>query len=225
MVEVYYVRHGQASFGQANYDKLSDLGHQQSHWLGQHFAHNGVEFDLLITGDMVRHQETASGILAGMKTHLNGRIDSRFNEFDFANIAQTYVAQHPEDAVPDGAPVSDFYRLLKKAMRAWHQQTLPAEQLTETWQAFTQRVEAGHSALLSNSSVKRILVVSSGGAIAANTGRILGVEPDTIIRLNLQIRNSSVTQVFVSSRGSQLAQFNGVAHLETPDRHIGITYS
>ncbi len=30
MSELYLVRHAQASFGAANYDQLSDLGHQQS---------------------------------------------------------------------------------------------------------------------------------------------------------------------------------------------------
>ena len=29
MTDIYLVRHGQASFGKANYDKLSELGGQQ----------------------------------------------------------------------------------------------------------------------------------------------------------------------------------------------------
>lgn len=36
MSELYLVRHAQASFGAANYDQLSDLGHRQSRWLGEH---------------------------------------------------------------------------------------------------------------------------------------------------------------------------------------------
>jgi phosphohistidine phosphatase SixA len=30
MAQLYLVRHGQASFGAADYDKLSDIGHKQS---------------------------------------------------------------------------------------------------------------------------------------------------------------------------------------------------
>ena len=32
------VRHGQASWGSADYDVLSDLGHEQSRLLGKHLA-------------------------------------------------------------------------------------------------------------------------------------------------------------------------------------------
>jgi broad specificity phosphatase PhoE len=30
MGQIYLVRHGQASFGSANYDQLSELGHEQA---------------------------------------------------------------------------------------------------------------------------------------------------------------------------------------------------
>ena len=42
MSELYLVRHAQASFGAANYDQLSDLGHQQSRWLGDHLGMRGM---------------------------------------------------------------------------------------------------------------------------------------------------------------------------------------
>ena len=38
MPEFFLVRHGQASFGADNYDKLSALGHRQARWLGGYFA-------------------------------------------------------------------------------------------------------------------------------------------------------------------------------------------
>ena len=43
LAELTLVRHGQASFGAANYDQLSDLGMQQSRWLGEYFAAIGAE--------------------------------------------------------------------------------------------------------------------------------------------------------------------------------------
>ena len=54
MSELYLVRHAQASFGAANYDQLSDLGHRQSRWLGDHLGMRGMAFDQLVVGDMVR---------------------------------------------------------------------------------------------------------------------------------------------------------------------------
>ncbi|MGK0529545.1 MAG: broad specificity phosphatase PhoE, partial [Alteromonadales bacterium] len=50
MTDIYLVRHGQASFGKANYDKLSELGGQQAIWLGDYFKHRNVEFDAVFSG-------------------------------------------------------------------------------------------------------------------------------------------------------------------------------
>ena len=36
MAHIHLIRHGQASFGAADYDQLSDLGHRQSVRLGEH---------------------------------------------------------------------------------------------------------------------------------------------------------------------------------------------
>ena len=65
MSELYLVRHAQASFGAANYDQLSDLGHQQSRWLGEHLALRGIGFDKLVVGDMHRHHQTMDGMAHG----------------------------------------------------------------------------------------------------------------------------------------------------------------
>jgi broad specificity phosphatase PhoE len=65
MSEVYFVRHGQASFGSDNYDQLSEKGHLQARLLGEYFASQQMQFDHILTGDMVRHRETAEGICAG----------------------------------------------------------------------------------------------------------------------------------------------------------------
>lgn len=45
MAELYLVRHGQASFGTENYDRLSALGEQQGVWLGEYFARQDIVFD------------------------------------------------------------------------------------------------------------------------------------------------------------------------------------
>ena len=44
MGTLYLVRHGQASFGADDYDKLSDLGHRQCVRLGEYFRDKGVRF-------------------------------------------------------------------------------------------------------------------------------------------------------------------------------------
>ena len=48
------VRHGQASFGAADYDQLSSLGEEQSRLLGASLAARGVRPDLVLRGSMKR---------------------------------------------------------------------------------------------------------------------------------------------------------------------------
>ena len=66
MGNLYLVRHGQASFGEDDYDKLSALGHKQSVRLGEYFAARGVTFDAVITGTLRRHAETFAGMAQGL---------------------------------------------------------------------------------------------------------------------------------------------------------------
>ena len=58
MGSLILVRHGQASFGEKNYDKLSKLGHLQARLLGKFFKKEGVVFDKFFTGNMSRQLET-----------------------------------------------------------------------------------------------------------------------------------------------------------------------
>ena len=120
MTDIYLVRHGQASFGKANYDKLSELGGQQAIWLGDYFKHRNVEFDAVFSGDMVRHHETKDGIASGIATEdytlPEVTVNSALNEFNFQAVATAYLTRYPEAKVPEGASPSEYYRLLKKAM-------------------------------------------------------------------------------------------------------------
>src|SRR5262245_56412027 len=81
MAELVLVRHGQASFGADDYDKLSELGWRQSRWLGEHFASKGTAFDLILRGSLRRHAETLAGIAEGMALELPAREDERLNEY------------------------------------------------------------------------------------------------------------------------------------------------
>ena len=58
------VRHGQASWGAHDYDRLSSVGTQQSRVLGAALAARGVRPDLVLRGSMTRHRETAEAAVA-----------------------------------------------------------------------------------------------------------------------------------------------------------------
>src|SRR5471032_960728 len=65
MGTLYLVRHGQASFGAADYDNLSELGHRQAVRLGEYWRERGIVFDAVITGTLKRHRQTWEGIAKG----------------------------------------------------------------------------------------------------------------------------------------------------------------
>eukprot|EP01137_Pigoraptor_chileana_P002731 Opistho-2@41962 len=66
MGTLYLVRHGQASFGAADYDQLSPLGHQQCVKLGEYWRARGQRFDAVLTGSLKRHAQSLAGIAEGL---------------------------------------------------------------------------------------------------------------------------------------------------------------
>ena len=57
MASIYVIRHGQASFGAANYDKLSELGCRQAEVLGHYLRECNIHFDAVYSGDLQRQQK------------------------------------------------------------------------------------------------------------------------------------------------------------------------
>lgn len=225
MSELFLVRHAQASFGSDNYDRLSELGHRQSRWLGEHFRDRSLHFDRIVCGGMVRHRETVSGILEGMgEASLETECDINWDEFDFEAIVSAFLAQHPERQPSEHDSPRSFSRLLRDSLQAWIDDRLDAE-VPEPWLAFDQRVQRGLAALsATGSDSQRVLVVSSGGAISAALGKVLQAPPSTMLHLNLQLRNSGINHLYFNDRAFHLAGFNHTPHLDRPDRVAAVSY-
>lgn len=225
MSEVYFVRHGQASFGSSNYDQLSETGHRQARLLGDYFRERGMQFDHILTGDMVRHRETAEGICAGL-----GLVDPAFevfpqlNEFDFHAILSAYTAQFPEELMPEKPSVADFFKRLRKGIILWSKAELEGE-LPETWAAFEERIAFMKNDLMARCAGKRVLAISSGGAIAMLVRQLLGAPCETMVELNLQTRNTGLIQCVFNQRSMRLSTFNSVPHLDHPQHQSLITYA
>lgn len=230
MPEVYLVRHGQASLGAANYDQLSPLGFEQSRLLGEYFAERDIHFDRVITGAMARHKQTADTLLSAMN-HSGAvpEVGQGWNEFDFEGLAKAFLAQHPDQAPAPDAPKKAFFGVLKSSLQAWAKGELPEHALSETWQAFDQRV---HQALANvatpfsslNDKNKKVLVVSSGGAIAMALKQILNAPAETMIALNLQTANTAVSRCFFGAQGFNLHSFNHLPHLHESHKADQITF-
>jgi broad specificity phosphatase PhoE len=225
MSEFYLIRHGQASFGAQNYDKLSPLGLQQAQWLGEYLCQRDIQFDAVISGNMVRHRETAEGICAGLGQSLPLMTDKGLNEFDFKNIAQAYLSVNPNQQLAKDPQRTDFYRLLKKAMLAWSAGQLPEQDLSESWCDFRDRVKAALEQICLCHYGKRILVVSSGGAISMLLSLILDLDAKRLINLNMQVKNASFSHFYFNQDSVRLSSFNNVPHLDLPERIGAVTFS
>ncbi len=227
MAKLILVRHAQASFGADDYDNLSDLGHVQSELLGQYFKSRGVNFDLIITGNMKRHKQTAAGILKHAENnesiHKQQMVDSSWDEFDFQTIVSSFLQRNSAMSPAKNAPRKEWYRVLRLAMIAWsNDQLCPAPQ--ESWLSFNERVIKGANSILSTDA-KTVLVVSSGGAMAMFLRSIFNASVEQAVSFNLQIKNTSVNEFYFNTDGFQLASFNNVPHLDTQEHISKITYS
>ena len=220
MSELFLVRHAQASFGTDNYDRLSELGHRQSRWLGEYFADLEIEFDSVVTGCMNRHRETAAGIARGMRLEAPAVEEhAGWNEFDFGKLFELYAQREPGARLDGAARPEDYYRVLKSALLAWSEGAIDLDGSgMESWSAFQSRVAAAVDSLRRGNAGRKILVVSSGGALSAALQRILDLPNKSMVQLNLQTSNTGLHRCFFNQRSISLASFNATPHLESRHR-------
>ncbi len=222
MTEIYLVRHGQASFGQDNYDVLSELGKLQARWLGQWFNEQELHFDGLYSGQLQRQIHTLNALSQAQGQPVTAHM-SEFDEFDFMQVVGAFLKQYPGQDQQEQTP-RFWFKTLGKSMQAWSTGELQVPDTAESWHTFVQRVKEGLNQLLSQGH-KRVVVATSGGVIACATGLTLGLGADNIIKLNLQIQNTSVTRLIVNPHSWSLHSFNSVPHLSSRERAPHITYA
>ena len=90
MRTITLIRHSQASFGEENYDKLSDLGLAQSELIGEAFRERNFSTDeastMVFWGGQERHRETMEGVLKIWPYNGPTIKDDRLSEFNHMDI-------------------------------------------------------------------------------------------------------------------------------------------
>ncbi|AQQ68156.1 hypothetical protein Mag101_11300 [Microbulbifer agarilyticus] len=203
MAEIILIRHGQASFGADNYDRLSTLGRQQSILLGQHLKDHGQTFDRLICGTMVRHTETADGILQGLGQAVPIESTALLNEYRFQGLLGQLKAQYPARWVDTGDARRDYYHNMKLALTYWMQGAIQRDG-KDSWRSFRQRVREGFN-FACGQGARRTLLVSSGGPIAVILASVLGLDDKRLRNLTLQVKNTSTSRLLYSRSDSEPA--------------------
>lgn len=223
MAEITLLRHGQASFGQANYDQLSPLGHQQAFWLGQHLRGLGHSFDRIVIGSMVRHRETAQGVIDGLEAEIPFEVHAGLNEYDFQGLLVPLKAQFPSEWQETGHAKRDYYHNMKRALGYWMSGEI-VDDGNDSWQSFCTRIQQGFE-FSYNTDAKRTLVVSSGGPVSVILGQVWGLDNPRTCDLTLQIKNSSTSKLLYNRKDFTVDSFNDVSHLLSADKQNAITFS
>ncbi|MGH3625430.1 MAG: histidine phosphatase family protein [Sciscionella sp.] len=207
MAVVYLIRHAQASFGTADYDVLSELGHRQAELLGAELLRRGVRPNLVCSGSMRRQRDSAATCLASGRIPVSIEVDERWNEYDHVDVLARYGAQ------------DDSARLrLEGALRRWVADG-DSGRCAEGWPAFRARVRAALDDLFGGlDRGGSALAFTSGGVISAICADLLGIPEAGFLGLNRVTVNASVTKIVRGRSGINLVSFNDHAHFEGEHR-------
>jgi broad specificity phosphatase PhoE len=230
------IRHGQASYGAADYDRLSPLGVRQAEVLGVHIVRAGHRIDAVCSGPLRRQIDTAEGLrraaaAVGLELPPVRVIDelAEYPAFQLLyRLLPRFAAEDPDLApLTRGVVGESTHHLLDRAfnhvMGAWHRGEIHADDHPgiESFEAFVDRIRRGLEAIMSaHGGGQQIAVVTSGGPISVAVKLALGLTPEATMNLGRAIRNASVTEVRWRSRGFgwapgdfSLYGFNHVHHL------------
>ena len=222
MGTLYLVRHGQASFGAADYDKLSELGQRQSVRLGDYFRQAGLSFDAVLTGTLRRHLQTYAAIREGGAFDMEAQQWPGLNEFDSeAVIATVYPHKLEKPDTPE--LYRHHFRLLRDGLTQWMNGVVSPKGMP-SYREFQLGITSALDHVRKNYD-GNVLLVSSGGPIATAIGHVLGTTPETTIELNLRMRNSAVTEFAFNAKRHSLVTFNTLPHLERAEHASWITHA
>jgi broad specificity phosphatase PhoE len=222
MGNLYLVRHGQASFGAADYDQLSTLGTRQCHALGLWFAQRGIVFEAVLHGTLRRHLQSLAGITEGYGALPAALAWPGLNEYDSEALIRT-VHAGPLSAPDTPEVYRAHFRLLREALARWMAGETAPEGMP-SWVDFVAGVTSALDHVRANCDGP-VLLVSSGGPIATAVGQVLRAPNDTIVELNMRIRNSAYAEFAFSPRRHTLVGFNHAPHLDHPDRRDWETHA
>jgi len=223
MTYLYLVRHAQPDFT-GHYDSVTELGLRQSRWLGELFAARGVRFARVISGSLQRQRHTLAEMLRYLPDAPSAITDTRFNEYDAASVLGAFNLGD-ERAMRASGDRPGYFKAVRDALHAWsrQQEAIPGG---ESWAQFGARIEAGMASACDGlDRDDKVLVVTSGGVIGRAVAGILRAGPDAAIQLNLQTRNTGVSEIARGRTAARLVAFNAVPHLERADRAHAVTHS
>lgn len=234
MSHLLLVRHGQASFLEKDYDKLSQKGEAQSRLLGEYWTSHKLIFDRVYSGPRVRQQNTA-GIVgdAYQKAGLpwpGVEVNPAFDEFRAEAVIEQALPsllesdQHIrnlhhdfEKAAGQAERFKTFQRIFEVVVGRWAAGELPVPGI-EPWSAFCDRVQNGFARLCANGNRgQRIVIFSSGGPTGVAMQRALNLSTEATLKTAWMVANSAYSQFLFSGSRFTLTSYNSYPHITDRD--------
>ena len=224
MGTLYLIRHGQASYGELDYDRLSEKGKAQARALGTWLAAQ-ERFDAVYAGPLRRQQETimfARDVATALPRPETLPELAEYPAFEMLkHMIPRLVAEDPKFKQLETAPTP---RLLDDAfhaiLRGWSRDEWNVEGV-ERVSEFVARVRGGLDRVLrAAGSGARIACVTSAGPIGVAVGLTFGIPDERMVRTSVVVRNASITEFRFRSQNFDwqpdqlsLVTFNLTAHL------------
>jgi broad specificity phosphatase PhoE len=212
------IRHGQASFGAADYDVVSELGLEQSRRLGEHLAATGTNIDAVYRGPRRRHVATAEAMRAaaddgGLELPDETVIDE-LDEYPAFELLRYWTPRLQRDYAELAAELAaGSARAMELIVQMWARGELETGELA-SFAAFEDWVSAAIDQIRGrHGRGVTIAAVTSGGPIAVAVKRCLELQPDMAIAVAWVVNNASITELAFSGERLGLIGLNRIPHL------------
>lgn len=233
MSRLLLVRHGQASFLEQNYDRLSATGERQARLLGEYWSHRRMAFPYVYSGPRSRQIETARIVgeiykdagLPWPEVQIMQEFDEYRGEWVMESSLPELVDRDPHvrdlqqaflNASSPREKHKTFQRLFEVVIGKWVSGEVHVENI-ESWPEFCARVQRGLSLVCSaNGSREDVAVFSSGGPIGVSLQRALDLSSENTLKVAWMARNCSITEFLFSGERFTLSSFNAFPHLDDP---------
>lgn len=238
MADLLLIRHGQARYGEADYDRLSDRGHEQARLLAPELIRRAPA--AVFTGPLRRQVETYASareaaralghelpeptIVAGL---------SEYPAFELLqHLMPRLIEEEPRFADLERAEAKVRELAFQTMIFRWGSGAWNAPGV-ETSAEFASRVRGGLDEIIASvpsagsnragGGNRTVAAFTSAGPIAVAMGLALGVDEERMIHLSRVVLNASISQLRFRSQGFawqlphvSMFSFNQTSHL-TPE--------
>jgi broad specificity phosphatase PhoE len=233
MGRLLLVRHGQASFLEQDYDKLSPGGEIQARLLGEYWTRRNVVFDRVFSGPRVRQKDTAKIVSeiyrsAGLRFP-EAVVMPEFDEYEGEAVLEKSLPMllESDTSVRElhraflasgnaGDKRKNFQNLFESVIGKWVDGKIEVAGV-ESWADFCARVNRGFAQIVSSAGPgEQTVGFTSGGPIAVAMQRALHLSPQDTLRVMWMSRNCSYSEFLFSGDRFTLSAFNAFPHLDDP---------